>query len=123
MKYCPKCQTTYEDETYEFCLEDGAVLVEYSEAQSSPTVSLDEQQTQIKIKPTEQVQFFPPTQAQDWQSSQVTQISPPTNSAAAGKIEHGKSGFADGVCDAWAVWRRFWRVVFSRRQTDGSSSK
>lgn len=76
MKYCPKCQTNYEDETYEFCLEDGAVLVEYSEAQSSPTVFLDEQQTQVKIKPTEQVQFYPPTQAQDWQSSQVTQISP-----------------------------------------------
>ncbi|HMS41179.1 MAG TPA: nuclear transport factor 2 family protein [Pyrinomonadaceae bacterium] len=77
MKYCPKCQTNYADETYEFCLQDGTLLVVYTDAQSSPTVFLDEQQTQVKLKPTEQVQFYPPTQAQDWQSSQVTQIPPP----------------------------------------------
>ena len=76
MKNCPKCQTNYADNTYDFCLECGEPLVESSDSQS-PTVFLtDEQQTQVKIKPTEQVQFYPPTEAQDWQSSQVTQISP-----------------------------------------------
>jgi ketosteroid isomerase-like protein len=78
MKYCPKCNANYTDETYEFCLQDGTLLVESSDAQSSPTVFLpEEQETQVKIKPTEQIQFFPPTQGQDWQSSQVTQIPPP----------------------------------------------
>lgn len=76
MRYCPKCQTTYADETYEFCLQDGTLLVNDSDAQSSPTVFLDEQQTRVKVNPTEQVQFFPPTQGQNWQSSQVTQIPP-----------------------------------------------
>lgn len=71
MKYCPKCQTNYADETYEFCLQDGTLLVNSSD---SPTVFLDEQPTQVKLNPTEQVQFYPPTQAQDWQASQVTQI-------------------------------------------------
>lgn len=79
MKYCPKCNANYADETYEFCLQDGTLLVELADSQSSPTVFLpDEQQTQVKIKPTEQVQFYPPTQGKDWQSSQVTQI-PPQN--------------------------------------------
>lgn len=78
MKYCPKCQTDYADEIYEFCLQDGTLLVNYSDSQSSPTVFLnDEQQTQVKLRPTEQVQFYPPTQAQDWQASQVTQIPQP----------------------------------------------
>ncbi|HEX8733746.1 MAG TPA: hypothetical protein VF721_00350 [Pyrinomonadaceae bacterium] len=36
MKYCPRCQSTYTDDTLQFCLQDGTVLVNASEA---PTTS------------------------------------------------------------------------------------
>ncbi|MEZ5429414.1 MAG: SPOR domain-containing protein [Pyrinomonadaceae bacterium] len=32
MKQCPQCERTYEDETLNFCLEDGTALVPFSEA-------------------------------------------------------------------------------------------
>jgi hypothetical protein len=32
MKHCPRCQSTYTDDTLQFCLQDGAVLVNASEA-------------------------------------------------------------------------------------------
>ena len=31
MKYCPRCQSTYTDDTLQFCLQDGSVLVNASE--------------------------------------------------------------------------------------------
>jgi ketosteroid isomerase-like protein len=32
MKHCPRCQSTYTDDTLQFCLQDGTVLVNASEA-------------------------------------------------------------------------------------------
>lgn len=76
MRYCPLCKRSYEDNSYEFCLEDGTRLAESSDSEA-PTVFLSEEQTQIRNSSAEQPPLFPPTQAQNYQQSQVTQISPP----------------------------------------------
>ena len=70
MRYCPKCQTNYADETYEFCLQDGTLLVNYSDAQSSPTVFLAEQQTQVsQVTQIPSEQIPPPIQPQTEKSN------------------------------------------------------
>lgn len=75
MKYCPKCQTNYDDASYDFCLQDGERLVELSSSTDMPTIALSEEQTIASIKPTEQVRFDVPTNPQNL-PPQVTQISP-----------------------------------------------
>jgi hypothetical protein len=43
MKYCPTCGLTYSDNSFEFCLQDGANLVdEPNSAALTPTISLSE---------------------------------------------------------------------------------
>lgn len=57
MKICPQCQTTYTDDTLEFCLQDGNRLVRQEQSNNWSA-------SETLIKPT-----------RDWEQSQVTQIS------------------------------------------------
>ncbi len=41
MKVCPKCNSTYNDENVNFCLEDGETLIEEHSSDGPPTVVLD----------------------------------------------------------------------------------
>lgn len=56
MKHCPKCQTTYTDDTLRFCLQDGMQLTDVSGASDDmPTVAFDEFATVVSPKPPQQV--------------------------------------------------------------------
>jgi hypothetical protein len=68
MKYCPTCQLKYADETYEFCLQDGTLLVEISTSQM-PTVALNETENIAGNYP----QNLP--EKQNWQQDQITRVS------------------------------------------------
>ncbi|CAN5343360.1 hypothetical protein BH10ACI1_BH10ACI1_33190 [soil metagenome] len=82
MKYCPQCQTNYDDDSYEFCLQDGTVLVELSNSQM-PTIALNETETTFRNSQVE------PTRPnfQPYQNSAPTHFPPvvPTVQAAAPK--------------------------------------
>ena len=41
MKICPACQTTYKDETLNFCLNDGTTLIHQATDDAPPTVIMD----------------------------------------------------------------------------------
>lgn len=57
MKICPQCQSTYTDDTLQFCLQDGTPLAVHSGHSSSlPTVSWTESETLVHNKP-EQVKI------------------------------------------------------------------
>ena len=71
MKYCPKCQKNYDDDSYEFCLQDGTGLVNFSTSQM-PTVFLSETETVIR---SPQVQPLPPS-FQNLQDSAPTDFPP-----------------------------------------------
>ena len=45
MKICPACQTSYKDETLNFCLNDGTTLVSYASDDAPPTVMMDSPRT------------------------------------------------------------------------------
>lgn len=64
MKICPQCQTTYADESLQFCLEDGSRLATLANQSSQmPTQSFSEEETVVaRSQPT-------------WEQSRVTQIS------------------------------------------------
>ena len=50
MKYCPNCQTTYTDDSLQFCLEDGTRLFVYSgkSSQLPPTQAFGEMETVVR---------------------------------------------------------------------------
>ncbi len=62
MKICPKCQTTYTDNTLNFCLEDGSILNQANEGSdeppptvmmpSAPATSANKQFGSVETKPT-----------------------------------------------------------------------
>lgn len=54
MKICPRCQKTYTDESLNFCLDDGAVLNQSNESESSPlpTVLLNQPRPTNPNQPT-----------------------------------------------------------------------
>lgn len=63
MKYCPSCQTTYTDDSLQFCLEDGTRLLSYSsEISQMPTVAFVEKETVVRQNQT----------PSGWGQSQVT---------------------------------------------------
>ena len=48
MKICPICGLTYSDSSFEFCLQDGASLIDEKNLDSqTPTISLNESNTII----------------------------------------------------------------------------
>ena len=70
MKICPHCQTRYTDDTLQFCLQDGAALTSDDAETSTPTVAFtDEQETVVKSRPPDQIEFDLQTsnQSQNWQ--------------------------------------------------------
>ncbi len=72
MKYCPKCQTGYADDSLQFCLEDGTnLLYQTSEDWEVPTQVLSEVQTVVK----------PNRITNDWEQSQVTRLAVAPNIA------------------------------------------
>jgi len=85
MKYCPKCQTSYTDDTLQFCLQDGTRLDKFPD-QSAPTVAFDtESETVVspRIKTNappqrvEPIRFEPPSSYQNnWQPSQPVIVQP-----------------------------------------------
>jgi len=78
MKYCPKCQTSYTDDSLQFCLQDGMPLDEFPD-QSSPTVAFEtDSETVVSPKRVEQIRFEPPSSYQnEWQPSQSVIVQPP----------------------------------------------
>ncbi|HMS42595.1 MAG TPA: hypothetical protein PKE69_20365 [Pyrinomonadaceae bacterium] len=50
MKYCPRCQNTYTDESLQFCLQDGAVLLGSADNLPMPTVDFSERETVVRQK-------------------------------------------------------------------------
>ncbi len=77
MKHCPKCQTSYTDDSLKFCLQDGMPLDEFPD-QSSPTVAFDtDSETVVSPKRVEPIRFEPPSSYQnDWQPSQPAIVQP-----------------------------------------------
>jgi len=77
MKHCPKCQTSYTDDSLKFCLQDGMPLDEFPD-QSSPTVAFDtDSETIVSPKRVEPIRFEPPSSYQnDWQPSQSVIVQP-----------------------------------------------
>lgn len=70
MKICPHCQTTYTDDSLQFCLQDGAPL--------APANSQDfnSAETLVSPKTSGRMQFdFGQTPAANWENSQETKIS------------------------------------------------
>lgn len=51
MKQCPKCKTTYTDDSLQFCLSDGANLIFAPEAAETVQMSYGNQPMQINIPP------------------------------------------------------------------------
>lgn len=65
MKYCPNCLTTYNDESLQFCLEDGTRLKGYfGESSQDKTQVLGEAETIVRQTP----------KTSGWGQSQVTQV-------------------------------------------------
>lgn len=73
MKYCPKCQTNYAEGSYEFCLQDGTALVEFSNSQM-PTIALNETETIVRNYPVEPTS--PAFQNYEYQNSAQVQPLP-----------------------------------------------
>lgn len=73
MKICPKCGTTYQDETLNFCLEDGSVLnrQEGSASEPPPTVMMQE------VSPTVDQAQTPVTSPQESPQAYVPQYTMP----------------------------------------------
>lgn len=65
MKICPNCQSTYTDESLNFCLDDGATLVRAADTASSrdseATFIMSERTESLNVTPPT-VAFVPPTQ-------------------------------------------------------------
>ncbi len=77
MKYCPKCQNNYTDETLQFCLQDGTQLIsQSSEKTDMPTVSFEGDETIISNKKREPITFeLSDSEQRNWEHSQATQTS------------------------------------------------
>ena len=77
MKYCPNCQTTYADDSLQFCLQDGTPLSEFPN-QNAPTDNSIEAETIVSAnremdalpRQVEPIRFEPPSSYQinqaDW---------------------------------------------------------
>jgi|SRR5215213_2240693 len=52
MKYCPRCQSTYTDDTLQFCLQDGTVLVNASEAPTTNAGWSRTEEAPTVVRPT-----------------------------------------------------------------------
>jgi hypothetical protein len=57
MKICPTCQNRYTDDTLKFCLQDGTPLIIENEETSAPTVVINEPETVVKPRSSNQSQF------------------------------------------------------------------
>lgn len=76
MKRCPNCQTTYADDSLQFCLQDGTPLVGFQNQSTSDYET--EPETLVIPKKVEQIRFDPPSSYQtnqsNWQPSQSLPI-------------------------------------------------
>lgn len=63
MKRCPNCQTTYADDSLQFCLEDGTPLAQISN-QNSADYFNTESETVVSPKRVEPIRFEPPSSYQ-----------------------------------------------------------
>ena len=69
MKVCPICQSRYTDDTLQFCLQDGANLINEASENSMPTVAFTDEETVVKAKQVENPAFDMQNsrQSQSWQ--------------------------------------------------------
>ncbi len=51
MKYCPRCQNRYTDNSLQFCLQDGTGLLDYADSSMMPTQDFSERETVVRQKP------------------------------------------------------------------------
>ncbi len=73
MKRCPTCQTTYADDSLQFCLQDGTPLAQIPN-QNSPNYFNTESETVVSPKRVEPIRFEPPSSYQtndaSWQPNE-----------------------------------------------------
>lgn len=74
MKQCPNCQTTYADDSLQFCLQDGTPLAQIP-TQNPANYFNTESETVVSPKKVEPIRFEPPSSYQptnepNWESSQ-----------------------------------------------------
>ena len=74
MKQCPNCQTTYADDSLQFCLQDGTPLAQIPNQNSADYFST-ESETIVSPKRVEPIRFEPPSSYQptnqpNWEPSQ-----------------------------------------------------
>ncbi len=74
MKRCPTCQSTYTDDSLDFCLQDGARLAPVSESSSSPSVNAT---WILPENPLSRRESPAPTKAADSRAAPTLQM-PPT---------------------------------------------
>lgn len=84
MKICPQCQTTYTDDSLQFCLQDGTSLNSVTSTSQMPTANWSEEQTVVR---GEQMRINLPqeqTQPQNYSTTPQTsyQAEPPRKSKA-----------------------------------------
>ncbi len=80
MKQCPNCQTTYADDSLQFCLQDGTPLAQIPNQNSADYFST-ESETIVSPKRVEPIRFEPPSSYQptnqpNWESSQSVVVEP-----------------------------------------------
>jgi hypothetical protein len=66
MKYCPQCNQSYEDDSYNYCLNDRAELLSYSEMQEAETLKVSADEV-----PTEQLNI---TQRKEYSLQRVARV-------------------------------------------------
>lgn len=74
MKVCPTCQSRYTDDTLQFCLQDGAHLINEASENSILTVAFTDEETVVKAKQVE-------NPASDLQNSRQSQNWQPVGAA------------------------------------------
>lgn len=123
MKYCPKCQATYADDTLRFCLQDGTPLAD-ADASASETVSFTDEATLVSPKKVEPLNIpveNPPSR--DWEQSRQTTDSasatfPPPSSSSLSAVKKPKTAlivfltafimllFFGGAIGAWFYFQK-----------------
>ena len=71
MKQCPTCQSQYTDDTLQFCLQDGSRLQSAANP-AEQTPALDEQETVISNRPSNQNYAPQKTNPTNWNPNQTT---------------------------------------------------
>lgn len=94
MKRCPKCQSTYTDDSLRFCLQDGATLLSMSGSSSGVGPTVPDQEKTLLINSWERTNEPPPTEilpsVQPTIASPRPQVTTPQSSLPTGMSAHDR---------------------------------